>query len=97
MDLELTAADSVFRDEVRGFLSDNLPDDLADNVKRGLPVAKEETRRWIARLRRQGWAAPNWPEQYGGTGWGLVRRHVFDMECNSCVAGLETGLDFSSG
>jgi len=95
MDLELTADDRAFRDEVRAFLNDTLPADLADKVKRGLPVPKAETRRWIARLNRQGWAAPNWPEAHGGTDWGLVRRHIFDMECRRAHCPPSMGFNFN--
>jgi len=28
----------------------------------------------------QGWAAPNWPVEYGGPGWTPIQRHIYDEE-----------------
>ena len=36
---------------------------------------------WTRILHRQGWSAPHWPLEYGGTGWSPLRRHVFEEEC----------------
>jgi len=38
-------------------------------------------RRWLAILYRQGWAAPGWPVEYGGTGWPPLWRHIWEHEC----------------
>jgi alkylation response protein AidB-like acyl-CoA dehydrogenase len=32
-------------------------------------------------LDRQGWLAPGWPQEFGGTGWSAVQKHIFDEEC----------------
>src|SRR5947207_1664282 len=36
--------------------------------------------RWLKRLNDKGWIAPDWPTEYGGTGWGLTQKYIFDME-----------------
>jgi len=37
--------------------------------------------RWHRILHSQGWIAPSWPEQYGGTGWSAMQRFIFAEEC----------------
>jgi alkylation response protein AidB-like acyl-CoA dehydrogenase len=39
-------------------------------------------------LNDRGWIAPNWPQQYGGTGWSPVQQHIFDEECADAGAPL---------
>lgn len=80
MRLDLSSEDLAFRDEVRAFLRNELPDDIRERVRRGLPVDKPDMIRWQRILAARGWLAPNWPKAHGGTGWSLTRRHIFDME-----------------
>lgn len=70
-----------FREEVRQFLSDNLPPDTAAKVKGGYELGKNELLAWHKRLYGQGWAAPGWPAEYGGPGWTEAQRYVFEDEC----------------
>lgn len=35
---------------------------------------------WQKILDDKGWAAPNWPVEYGGTGWSLQQRFIFNQE-----------------
>jgi len=81
MDLSLTAEEDSFRLEVRDFLRANLPAEIRERVRLGLPVGRADLNRWQQILASRGWLAPNWPAEYGGTGWNLTRRHIFDMEC----------------
>ena len=30
--------------------------------------------------------APNWPKEYGGTGWSVTQRYIFDEECGAASA-----------
>ena len=68
------------------FLRTELPPDLADKVRRGASVSREELTDWTQRLDTKGWAAPNWPVEHGGTGWSLVERHLFDVACRAAHA-----------
>lgn len=86
MQLALSAAQSRFRDEVRAFLADELPPALADRVRFGRAVAKDELGAWTRALNARGWAAPSWPVEHGGPGWSLIERHIFDMECRRAHA-----------
>ncbi|MBS3018056.1 putative acyl-CoA dehydrogenase FadE17 [Comamonas sp. PE63] len=82
----------AFRDEVRVFLAEQLPTDLRRKVHEHKRLKKEDFLRWQSILRRRGWAAPNWPSEYGGTGWSLAQRLVFDDEC--AIAGAPETVPF---
>ena len=81
MDLNYSPEELAFRDEVRGWLRDNLPADLREKVATYAHLSKEDLQRWHRVLARQGWIAPAWPEEWGGTGWDVVRRYIFEEEC----------------
>ena len=87
MKLELSAADETFRQEVRAFLREHLPPDLSARAYHGFtPPLKEDLQRWNRILFEQGWAAPHWPVQYGGTGWTALQQHIFEEECHLAFA-----------
>jgi len=81
-----------FRENVRAFLDQKLPQDLRRKVLEHKRLKKEDFLRWQEILREQGWAAPNWPSEYGGTGWSLAQRLIFDDEC--AVAGAPETVPF---
>ena len=83
MELQLSAADEAFRDEVRRFLDANLTDELraATRLTSGVFAEFEIGRRWHKALYERGWIAPAWPVEYGGTGWSPMQRFIFDREC----------------
>ncbi len=76
MDLALSPQDEAFRDEVRRFLDRNLSDDLREAGRKtgGVFAEFEAGQRWHKVLARHGWSAPNWPKEYGGTGWNATQR-----------------------
>lgn len=80
MDFARDAALESFREEVRAFLSENLPADLA-HQSIGMFSAREHVMRWQAILHAKGWGAPKWPADKGGTGWSIEQRLAFDEEC----------------
>ncbi|MFQ6550123.1 acyl-CoA dehydrogenase family protein [Aestuariibius sp. 2305UL40-4] len=81
MDLSYTPEEEAFRADVRDFLSEKLPKALSDKVRDGRALTKDEHEEWHAILNARGWLAGNWPEEYGGTGWDAVQRHIFEEEC----------------
>ncbi|MVO15001.1 acyl-CoA dehydrogenase family protein [Parasedimentitalea huanghaiensis] len=81
MDLSFSAKEQAFRAEVRGFLADKLPPELAQTVRDGRGLSKDTYERWHALLNEQGWLAPNWPKEFGGCEWNAVQRHIFEDEC----------------
>ncbi|MCH8618434.1 acyl-CoA dehydrogenase family protein [Undibacterium sp. TS12] len=81
MDLNYTAEDLAFRDQVRSYLEANLPQDLQQKVLNHKRLSREDFVRWHKILAKQGWVAPGWPAEYGGTGWTPTQRHIFEEEC----------------
>jgi alkylation response protein AidB-like acyl-CoA dehydrogenase len=80
MNLNLSPELSAFRDEVRAFLRAELTADIRDKIRRGLHIGKDDYVRWQRVLHKKGWVAPNWPKEYGGTGWSPLQRYIFDDE-----------------
>ena len=80
MNLSFDKDDAAFRDEVRTFLKTKLPRETAEARSVGVSVAKPLLKVWQRILYEQGWVAPAWPEEYGGTGWTVTQRHIFDEE-----------------
>ncbi|WP_396271028.1 acyl-CoA dehydrogenase family protein [Ideonella sp.] len=70
----------AFRAEVRGFLQNAVPDDIALAVRSHCLVTREQAMRWQRILHARGWAAPGWPVQHGGTGWSLAQQAIFREE-----------------
>jgi alkylation response protein AidB-like acyl-CoA dehydrogenase len=81
MDLNFSATELAFRDEVRGWLESELPQDLRAKVLDYQELSKEDLLRWHRTLARKGWVAPAWPVEWGGTGWSAVERYLFEEEC----------------
>ena len=81
MELNFTDEENAFRDEVRAFLEENLPQEVSDKIKAGNGLSKEEFDNWHAALNARGWLANNWPKEFGGTEWNAVQRHIFEEEC----------------
>jgi alkylation response protein AidB-like acyl-CoA dehydrogenase len=81
MDLNYSPEETAFRDEVRDWLVKNLPDDLRVKVLEYVELSKDDLRRWHQILARKGWVAPDWPVEWGGTGWNVVQRYIWEEEC----------------
>jgi alkylation response protein AidB-like acyl-CoA dehydrogenase len=83
MDITLSPEDAAFRDEVRAFLAESLP----DFVKKGAAatpsvfVEPDIGQAWNAVLHAKGWLGYQWPVEHGGTGWTPVQRYLFEKEC----------------
>ena len=80
MDLNYSPEELQFRDEVRAWLQSNLPRDLKEKVARYSHLSKDDLLRWHGILAQKGWVAPAWPREWGGTGWSLVQRYIFEEE-----------------
>ncbi|MGZ5098185.1 MAG: acyl-CoA dehydrogenase family protein [Usitatibacter sp.] len=81
MDLNYSPDELAFRDEVRTWLRENLPADLRDKVATYADLTKDDLLRWHRILAGKGWIAPAWPKEWGGPGWDVVRRYIFEEEC----------------
>jgi alkylation response protein AidB-like acyl-CoA dehydrogenase len=90
LNLVFSEADLAFQQEVRDFLVQRLPVDIRDRCARGYIVGNEDLIRWQKILNEQGWMAPNWPVEYGGTGWSLTQKYIAAQEFASACAPLPT-------
>jgi alkylation response protein AidB-like acyl-CoA dehydrogenase len=81
MNLTWTPQERRFREEVRAFAAAKLPDDIRGKVLRHQRLERDDYVRWHNILADQGWGAPNWPVEHGGTGWNALQRLIFEVEC----------------
>ncbi len=83
MKMTLDPSLEAFRQEVRAWLDEALTPELKEAGLKKTSVWQEinSAIEWQKTLHRQGWGAPDWPEEYGGTGWSLEQRYVFAEEC----------------
>ncbi len=80
MNIDFSEDELAFRDEVRRFLREKFPEDLRAKQEAGIALSKEDIVRWQKILHERGWAAVNWPVEYGGTGWSAVQKYIFANE-----------------
>ncbi len=80
MDLSYSAEELAFRNEVRAWLAGNLPDDIRAKVLGYQHLSKAEIIRWHKILAAKGWSVPHWPVEWGGTGWNITQRYIYDEE-----------------
>ncbi|MCY0855208.1 acyl-CoA dehydrogenase family protein [Cupriavidus sp. D39] len=80
MQLEFSAADEAFRQEVRAFVKARLPADIKRKVELGLRLEHADYVTWFRILEARGWITPGWPVEHGGPGWSHLQRYIFDEE-----------------
>ncbi|MEO0499610.1 MAG: acyl-CoA dehydrogenase family protein [Pseudomonadota bacterium] len=82
MDMTLSDEHLAFRDEVRAFLDESLPEHLRAGSRQTPSVFVEPDigLEWQRILHDKGWLAYHWPEAVGGTGWDPVRRYIYEKE-----------------
>jgi alkylation response protein AidB-like acyl-CoA dehydrogenase len=79
MELNLSNEDAAFRNEVRSFIAQSYPAEMrVPNPETDL--TKEQSLLWHRILYKRGWIAPLWPKEYGGTGWTITQRYIFEQE-----------------
>ena len=78
MDLTFSDDELAFRDEFRSWLAENPPPpdpgDVGDDARNAWRGA------WQRQLYEGGWAAPNWPNEYGGRGATLTQSAIYFEE-----------------
>ncbi|MDP6653991.1 MAG: acyl-CoA dehydrogenase family protein [Gammaproteobacteria bacterium] len=80
MNADFTTEELAFQDEVRDFLESEFPAEFRAKLDASQRLSKDELVRWQKILYQKGWAAPSWPEEYGGTGWTQIQRYIFATE-----------------
>jgi len=83
MNIKLAREDEAFRGEIRAFLDGSLTETLRDAARKRTSLWQDidASMKWQRILYAKGWAAPDWPVKFGGTGWSLVQRYIFAQEC----------------
>ncbi|MGB0262523.1 MAG: acyl-CoA dehydrogenase family protein [Henriciella sp.] len=79
MNLEFSAEETAFREEVRTFIDENYPEHLkgGSQLEEATP---EDMLAWHKILGKKGWSVPAWPVEYGGTGWTSTQRYIWSEE-----------------
>ena len=84
MNTQFSPADEQFRDEISGWLADQLGGSYAALRGRGGPGDEhsmlDERRAWERELGRAGWTCVGWPREYGGRGLSLNQQVIFYEE-----------------
>jgi alkylation response protein AidB-like acyl-CoA dehydrogenase len=91
----MTDPHATFRQEVRDFLNKTLTPELHQAAQLGFGINRSEGEKWHRALYEQGWIAPAWPEEFGGTGWSAKQQHIFDEEL--ALAGAPMLMPFGLG
>jgi pimeloyl-CoA dehydrogenase large subunit len=86
MELEFTSDEEAFRQEVRGFIRENLPESIRQKLIEARRTSKEDMVQWARILHGKGWSTPRWPKEWGGTGWSPIKQYIFLEEMLSAPA-----------
>ena len=68
----------AFADEVRAFARNNLSPATKAKTFSGKHYDRDDHVAWQQALGRQGWLAYTWPKKYGGPGWDVTQRFLFE-------------------
>ena len=94
MQLELSAEDAAFREEMRTFFTTEFPQDIRDTVLAGRQLTHDQTVASQRALNAAGLAVPHWPVEWGGKDWTDLQRHLWHEEMQR--AGVPTPLAFNA-
>jgi len=72
----------AFRDEVRQFVREQLPEHLRTKSRtERFSLGADDQKLFLRMLYEQGgWSCPGWPREWGGPGWSYPRQYVFERE-----------------
>jgi alkylation response protein AidB-like acyl-CoA dehydrogenase len=91
VDTSFAPEDIAFRDEVRAFFAEAYDAELQARLN-NLETFKDAVIDWQKRLYKQGWIAPGWPREYGGTGWNATQKFIYETERSA--AGIRDVIPF---
>lgn len=87
MHFQFDEAAVAFQEEVRAFIRQHLPDDVAERQRRSSFIGNlNDEKNWARLLSEQGWSTPRWPVEYGGTGWTPLQHFLFEQEMTEADA-----------
>ncbi|HEV7543086.1 MAG TPA: acyl-CoA dehydrogenase family protein, partial [Reyranella sp.] len=78
MDLALNPEHKAFADDIRAFARKNLSPATREKTFSGKHYDRDDHMAWQQALGRQGWLAYTWPKKYGGPGWDVTQRFLFE-------------------
>jgi alkylation response protein AidB-like acyl-CoA dehydrogenase len=78
VDAALSPEDRVFANGVRDFIRQNLDPSTRGKVLLFQLPGRAERTVWQRALVAKGWGAPTWPVEFGGPGWTVTQRYIFD-------------------
>jgi alkylation response protein AidB-like acyl-CoA dehydrogenase len=88
MDIDLSAADLAFRDDVREFLRSNA-------YKPGTDYMAWRSEWFAKAAAKGGWDVPKWPKAFGGPGWTPTQHYIWEQE--TATAALPFDMPFGVG
>jgi alkylation response protein AidB-like acyl-CoA dehydrogenase len=89
VDLRDTPDEAAFRQEVRDFIAQNLPD---SSKARGARRFEDADREWSEKLGEAGYAGLTWPKEYGGAGAPYSHQAIFLEELARAEAPSHLGV-----
>lgn len=93
MDTSFTAEETAFAEEVRSFFAKEWDDEIQARLATKDPLEfRQAVIDWQKRLHKQGWIAPGWPKEHGGTGWTDTQAFIYESERAS--AGVRDVIPF---
>jgi alkylation response protein AidB-like acyl-CoA dehydrogenase len=69
----------AFREEVRSFCREALPQDIRRKVAENLALERADHQRWQKILHGRGWMGGHWPLAHGGKAWKPLQRWLFEQ------------------
>ena len=78
MNLDLKPEHKAFADEVRDFARNNLSPATREKTFSGKHYDKADHVVWQQALGKKGWLAYTWPTKFGGPGWDVTQRFLFE-------------------
>jgi len=85
MNMNYTADELAFRDEVRSFLDEKLPADIAAKVKSGRRMSREGPRALAADPEQAGLVRHSLAAGIRRVEWSAVQKHIWDEESTTMV------------
>jgi alkylation response protein AidB-like acyl-CoA dehydrogenase len=92
MDLSFTPEEQKFREEIRAWVKENLPQEISHKVHNALELTRDDLQSWARILGKKGWLGYGWPTEFGGPGWTAIQRHLFEEE--TALAGAPRIIPF---
>ncbi|MET3524026.1 acyl-CoA dehydrogenase family protein [Mesorhizobium abyssinicae] len=86
MDISYSPEEIAFREEVRTFVEENLPEATRKHMLDGKHPTADMIRHWQKCLNAKGWAVPHWPKEWGGKGWSAMRLYILREEMEKAPA-----------